>query len=215
MPHLHAVPLDQGDAIAAANRVHTLVCANQLAEDAERFTDDVRTAHADLDGSDLVALRDRLTETADYITEARRMIDQAGHDWIAANGNRGRADIDGVTYQAKITGSATSLKVDDKARLTNDFFRKHLTPRVAEDVITPWLTQMTNLDAADLGEEAKLTAELLLSLILEKLPFTLDPKQTVLRDEWGIDIATYKTPSTGAGPRPTFEKAPTTKEKHP
>lgn len=195
--HLHAVPADAADLAAERNRVDVLGRVNQLDADAETVTDRLREVGGDLDGSDLVALAERLSGIAQAVNQARRLVDALGHDWCVTHGKRGRADIDGVTYRATTVGSSTSLKVADKARVADTFLR---------DRLAPWLAEQLGEDPADPAAVSRLW----LSLVAEKLAacFTFDPKATALAEQWDLDVSAYATPSTGAGPVPSFAKVP-------
>jgi hypothetical protein len=186
----------------------TLVAAlaGRIEADAELLAAALRDPDDSLDLAALVNLRTTLTAATRSVGEASRLVGALGSAWLTLHGNRGRAEVDGVAYKTDTTGSSSSLKVADKARLARAWF---------DDRLAPWLA--SSLGSETPGDEADTTARLWLSLVVEKLgaAFTLDPKATVLRDEWKLDAAAYETPSTGAGPTPTFVKVPDprTKEK--
>lgn len=203
MPHLHAVADPPVDYAPEQRRLAALAATNAADEAVTAAVVAITVAEGDLDGTDLVALQTRLTEIASAATEGRRIVNRLGHDWIVRVGKRGRATIDGVVYRASITGSSTSLKVADKARLTDAFFR---------DKLAPWLA--AQLGSEKPGDDVDTTARMWLTLVVQKLTAvaSVDFKATPLREQWDLDPDAYASPSTGAGPTPTFEKAPTPKE---
>lgn len=212
--HLQAVPDPGGDheedheGDASPGRARPT--AAQLQAHADGMTTEADCLAAalgeepDLDGAELVLLRETIIGAIGALGEARRLVERLGHNWVLRNGRRGRADIDGVPYRATVNGSATSLKVADRERLADTFFRERLAP---------WLADALGEDPADDAS----TTRLWLSLVVEKLNevFTLAPRAAPLAERWGLDAASYETPTTGVGPVPSFEKAPAPKAPAP
>lgn len=177
-------------------------CADTLHHAAETLRDAIGDAD-DLTGDDYVHLSELLADTAQLVGEARRIVGKLGHQWILRNGDHGKAHIGGDVYRATTSGSASSLKEADKARLANDAFE-----RLAE-----WLTAAYGSD-----EDSDTTLRLLLSVVQAQLgqAFSLSPRAAVLSAgldgepvdgvPWRLDVSKYETPSTGAGPMATFEK---------